>query len=828
MKNNCMARRPRRTVKIVSLILSIAMLLSLFAGLDFSAHALASSGSCGTNVTYTFNSSTGKLTISGTGSMTNYSSYASCPFYNQSSIKSVVINNGVTSIGRYAFYGCSGLTSVTIGNSVTSIGSYAFEDCTSLKSIAIPNSITSIGSSAFSKCSALTKVNINSLEKWCSISFSDRFSNPLYYARNLYLNNELITELEIPNSVTSIGRDAFYGCTGLTSIEIPNSVTSIGGDAFYGCTGLTSVTIGNSVTSIGGYAFAGCSGLTSIEIPSSVTSIGNYAFRNCSGLTSIIVDSGNTVYDSRNNCNAIIKTASNALIAGCKNTIIPNSVTSIGDSAFCACSGLIRLGIPNSVINIGNTAFAGCSGLSEVYYTGSMAEWNGISIGSNNDPLKKARIHYNSILPCEIHTPSNAVIENEVAATCTGKGSHDEVVYCSICLTELSRETVSTEEALGHDFVSASKEPTCTENGFNGYSCSRCGEIIAFEEYPALGHIYEIIDSKDATCTATGYIKYRCTRCNNEYTETLAALGHNYSSARTAPTCTEKGYTTYTCTRCGYSYKSNYTSAVHMSFDETTENEVSPTCTKEGSYDEVVYCHICGAEVLRETHTINALGHNYSSIITAPTCTEQGYTTYTCTRCDYSYIGDYVEANGHSSSEAVIENEVAPTCTENGSYDEVVYCSVCEAELSRDAKTVNALGHNYAVIDSLAATCTEAGYNVYECTRCKDSYTETLKALSHSFFADSKAASCTEAGYTGYKCKNCGQLIVQKSIPALGHSYAIQQFENGVAEFRCSRCEDEFSDSFADHINDKDCDYFDMNGDGIVNAKDYAYLLKNF
>ena len=175
-----------------------------------------------------------------------------------------------------------------------------------------------------------------------------------------------LTSITIPNSVTSIGECAFSGCSSLTSITIPNSVTSIGEWEFSGCSGLISITIPNSVTSIGDYAFSGCSGLTSVTIPNSVTSIGDYAFSGCSGLTSIVVENGNSNYDSRSNCNAIIETASNTLISGCKNTIIPNSVTSIGSQAFQGCSGLTSITIPNSVTSIGNFAFYGCSGLTSI------------------------------------------------------------------------------------------------------------------------------------------------------------------------------------------------------------------------------------------------------------------------------------------------------------------------------------------------------------------------------------------------------------------------------------------------------------------------------
>ncbi|WP_056928778.1 leucine-rich repeat protein [Candidatus Symbiothrix dinenymphae] len=299
---------------------------------------IAASGSCGSDLTWELTFHT--LTISGTGAMYDFT-YQSRPWYSFSTaiIKTLVINEGVTSIGQNAFISCSGLTSVTIPNSMTSIGDAAFRGCIGLTSITIPNSATSIGNSAF-EGSGLTSVTIpgsvigegafRDCGSLTSVIIGDGVTSIGDYA---FSGCSSLTSVTIPDGVTSIGNYAFSGCSSLTSVTIPDGVTSIESCVFFDCSGLTSVTIGNSVTSIGSSAFRDCSGLTSVTIGNSVTSIGDMAFYDCSGLTSVT---------------------------------IPNSVTSIGGYAFHGCSGLTSVTISNNVTSIGSYAFSDCIGLTSV------------------------------------------------------------------------------------------------------------------------------------------------------------------------------------------------------------------------------------------------------------------------------------------------------------------------------------------------------------------------------------------------------------------------------------------------------------------------------
>ena len=315
--------------------------------------------------------------------------YAHQLWVNGTKITDLVIPNGVTAIKGGVFSHLTGLKSVSIPSSVTSIGNASFQYCSNLESVSIPNSVTSIGANAFLNCTSLTQASLSNGIKTIGGSAFSGCSG--------------LTSLAMPNSVTSIGDEAFKGCSGLTDVELSNSLTAIPNYAFAECKGLKSVVIGNDVTSIAEGAFQDCRDLKDVTIGSSVTSVGQYAFRNCTGmqnlvvgnsvnsigsqtfencgnLRSIVVVKGNSKYDSRDNCNALIETATNKLLVGCRNTIIPGTVKTIADLAFSYCKGLTYVNIPNSVTSIttnGNSdsSFRG-SDLKEIeFHCSKLGSW---------------------------------------------------------------------------------------------------------------------------------------------------------------------------------------------------------------------------------------------------------------------------------------------------------------------------------------------------------------------------------------------------------------------------------------------------------------------
>ncbi len=400
-----------------------------------------------------------------------YNAFLGC-----SSLTNVEIPKGVASIERFAFRGCSSLVNVKIPESVTSIGIGAFSDCSSLtginvaeensnylsnngvlynknrstllqypgglSSVNILDEVTSIGESAFYGCRCLTDICLpNGVRRIEENAFSDCSSlTSIDMPEDLnrigwcaFENCSSLTSISLPEDLSSIGENAFEDCSSLSSIDLPKGLERIGANAFQGCSSLTSVDLPDSLTEIESGTFLGCNSLTGINLPKGINNIGNYAFNDCGSLENIKVDEGNTVYDSRDGCNAIIETKSNTLIIGSTKTLIPFSVTSIGAYAFGGRSGLNKIDLHEGVISIGYNAFSGCSGLTSIEIPEGVASISSGAFSGCNGltsiKVREGNTIYDSRDNCNaiIETKSNDLIvgmaNTKIPLSVTGIGS---------------------------------------------------------------------------------------------------------------------------------------------------------------------------------------------------------------------------------------------------------------------------------------------------------------------------------------------------------------------------------------------------------------------
>ena len=653
--------------RLLSFVLAVLMIASLLPATALAA-GIVDSGTCGaegdgSNLTWTLDSD-GVLTISGSGDMHGYDYGSSGAPWDDSRVKSAVIAEGVTSIGSYAFddcksltsvtipdsvtsigdsafcncksltsvtipdsvtlidngafFGCTSLTSVTIPDSVTSIDQYAFYKCESLTSVTIPGSVTSIGVGAFAYCKSLTSVTIpnsvtsinyeafRSCESLTSVTIPDSVTS---IDMSAFWGCSSLTSVTIPDSVTSIGKQAFLDCTSLTSVTIPDSVTSIGDSAFCNCKSLTSVTIPGSVTRIGEYAFSKCESLTSVTIPNSVTSTGWGAFSNCAALTGIRVAEGNSHYSS--DASGVLFSKDKTTLVQCPGAFsgsyaIPNSVTSIGDYAFSGCSSLTSVTIPDSVTSIGKWAFSECKSLTSVTIPGSVTS---IGVGA--------------FASC-----------TSLTGIWVAEGSS---YYASDASGVLFNKDMTTLVQCPGAFAAYTIPDSVTRIGERAfYYCTSLTSVTIPNSVRSIG-------------------KWAFSHCTSLTSVTIpnsvTSIGDGaFASCTSLTSVTIPNSVTY---------------FGEWAFDDCTSLTDVYYAGSEAQWKALGISHSGNDDLLTANIHYNYVSHthSYKDVVTAPTCTEKGYTTHTCA-CGDSYVDTYVDALGHAWDNGKVTKE--PTETETG------------------------------------------------------------------------------------------------------------------------------------------------------------------
>ena len=558
--------------------------------------------------------------------------------------------------------------------------------------------VTSIGGSAFDNCRSLTSMTIPD-------SVTSIGDSAFRYCTSL-------TSVTIPDSVTSIGDLAFQYCTSLTSVTIPDSVTSIGGSAFDGCRSLTSVAIPDGVTSIGDWTFSDCKSLTSVTIPDSVTSIGCWSFSNCASLTSVTIPGS-------------VTSIGEYTFSGCTSltsVTIPDSVTSIGDGAFCRCSSLTSVTIPDSVTSIGEQAFSYCKSLTSVTIPDSVTS---IGVGAfasctslTGIWVTEGNSHYSS--------DASGVLFNKDKTT---------LVQCPGTLAACMIPD-SVTSIVGY--------------AFDG--CASLTSVAIPDGVTSIGHgaFYNCtsltsVTIPDGVTSIGNSAFYNCTSLTSvTIPDGVTSIGvYTFSGCTSLTSVTIPDGVTSIGDWAFYRCES-FTD-IYFTGTESAWNSIAIGVGNAALKNANIHYNYV-------SHT-----HSYKDVVTAPTCTEKGYTTHTCS-CGDSYVDTYTAALGHAWDSGKVTKQ---------------------------------------------PTATETGIRTFTCTRCSETKTETIPKLTHehSYKAVVTAPTCTAKGYTTHTCA-CGDSYVDTYVDALGHAWDNGKVtkeptatETGVRTYTCTRCHETKTES---------------------------------
>lgn len=735
-------------------------------------------------------------------------------FAGLTNLRSIVIPNGVTTIGNYAFDGCTSLTNITLPNTVTSILSYAFsgcafetikipdgvkrlnsnifQNCTNLKSVTIPEGVTTINEYAFDGCTSLETITLPStLKTLATTGYQFKDCTSLYSVI-----------FEEGTTITSIPEKMFIGCSSLLSIDIPNTVTKIGAEAFNGCTNLSDVTISNSTTTINKKAFLECSSLTNIVIPNSVVTIGTEVFKGCTNLEKVVLST---------------------------------NLTNLTYAMFSNCSNLRSLIVPENITTIDNGAIANT--IEKIFYLGSSE-----SLTYNHATNKNKVYYYSESVPIEAGAKQWRYVDEIplVWNTCElGNHLYDQEVIDTIYLKTPATCTsgaiyylsCTCGEKGGHEhtFIHGSPLGHNTKNVYefsNDYStctasqvCLRCGEVLAREVVNTTSHIiyYQSCEQEEIVVFRATFENENFSEHQSGYVKTKDAKSHTYDKEIVNPKylksladC-EHATTYYRSCECGHFIMDNenvFTNGVALghslgSWVAALYKVSDASCTSPAIYNKS--CSRC-EHISEETFEYGkALGHIGDWIITTQaTCEEEGLKTRTCTRCNEEEHFA-IPALGHAFSGWSITK--AATCEEAGIETRSCQHSGCTETQTRE---IPALGHQMTDWNEvIPATCITSGILETHCSReeCTHHTTKSIPALGHNWGNSVNLTewSCTQDQIREQTCSTCGTKR-QIVVPAKEHLYAYGWLKDEYSHYHATTCGcDLIKDREAHSFNGNSC-----------------------
>ena len=742
-----------------------------------------------------------------------------------SSIKSVKIGSGLTEINGSAFDGCKNLAEINLPEALTSIGQYAFQNCINLGTIDFPESLIEINGHAFYGCNSLTSIKLPSkitrIENYTFYGCSSMTTAELPEALKsigeyAFYGCEALEGIVIPDKTYLIENDAFENCSALKSLKCGTGLRTVEYNAFRNCDALTEVTLQEGVTTIGNNAFFDCDGLETIALPNSVTSIGTSLFSGCEKLKNVTLGIGITQIPA-------------SMFYQCpklESIALPYRVTSIGDSAFANSTSFTSITIPRSVTTFGSNIFSYPAKLTIYGVSGTKAETYAGEIGATFVPidkpatsatLDKTTLNINkgssaklnlSVQPIDFTDEVNWKSANTSVVTVAADGTVKAVgvgtttikvtvgnasASCKVTVvqpvtsiylntTSLSMEALSTYQltATAYPNDAYDKSVKWESSDTSVATVSEDGLVTAVGKGTA---------TIKATSTAVSSVSRSCTVTvtnNGIVAKDVAQLEspHNYSNncsdiwLYTLPDASKITVTFDERTNIedGFDYLYIYNASGEQVGKYTGTELAGKSIDIDGDTVKIKLVSDGGGNEwgFKVTDVKVASGahvHSYTSVVTAPSCTEKGYTTHTCT-CGDSYVDSYTDALGHSYG--AWKQTKAPTCTAAGI--ETRTCTRCSASETRD---INALGHDIKHHAAKAATCTEKGWAAYDtCSRCNYSTYKEIAATGHHHNAVVTAPTCTAKGYTTHTCA-CGDSYKDSYTNALGHNYT-----NG----KCTRC----------------------------------------